>query len=797
MGPPLSDAAAVRASIARRVLGDDAAPALRIGAFTLRPAQRRTLAAVRAALDEFGGALLADPPGTGKTVLALAVAATSGATPDATPAATRGTGGTLVVAPAALRAQWLAQAARAGVPIAFRSFESLSRGPARERPALLVVDEAHHAREPATRRHAHLAALCERSRVLLLTATPVVNRLADRDALLSLFLGARARALDDAARGRCIVRRRGTDDGLPPVGRFAPLRAGREDVALDAAIAAALRALPPPLPLPDGAAATALVRMSLAMAWQSSLAALDAALRRRVQRGEAMRDLLRAGRAPSRAALRHWTLHTDATQLALPLLVGEPGTPAPDAMARLDAHLRAVRALRALVGPRVAADAGARAAAVRALLDAHPARRIVLFARHAETVRALYDALRDVPGVVAIIGARVRAAAGRWSRDEVLRALGPRAPRPRDARAIRLLLTSDVLAEGVELQGADVVVHADLPWTPARLEQRLGRVRRQGRASREVLETRFTAPPAARALVRLGARLARKERARTRAVRAAESRGRIAEALAAWRSAWITARHVAAPGDTAAHGDARSPAAASAAIVRAPRAGFLAAVPIDGRWRLVAGWRAAGRWRVSSAPQRIWPLVRAAGRGRAGRDQAPAPCHEDVTRDAALHAVACRVLHRWRVRREARAIAGVDTHHGSPLDEGSGAAAVRVRRIRARLAALLSRAPTLERAALAARHAAWTARVARPMPAARERRLDALLRADIAAADFARRLAALFDADPDAPGDTKGAPSVDDAPRDIPMLLLSPGAPRPAAPAPAPPSASPGSAAPR
>ena len=158
----MSDAAAARAMLARRVLDPPDEAHTRVGAFTLRAEQRRTLAAVRAALEEFGGALLADPPGTGKTIVALAVAAV-------TTAPARGDDGarTLVVAPATLRAQWAAQAARAGVPITFRSLESLSRGAARERPGLVIVDEAHHLREPATRRHAHLAGLCEGTRVLL------------------------------------------------------------------------------------------------------------------------------------------------------------------------------------------------------------------------------------------------------------------------------------------------------------------------------------------------------------------------------------------------------------------------------------------------------------------------------------------------------------------------------------------------------------------------------------------------------------------------------------------------------
>src|SRR4029077_7705095 len=40
--------------------------------------------------------------------------------------------------------------------------------------------------------------------------------------------------------------------------------------------------------------------------------------------------------------------------------------------------------------------------------------------------------------------------------------------------------TTDVLSEGLNLQEASVVVHLDYPWNPARLDQRVGRVRRLG-----------------------------------------------------------------------------------------------------------------------------------------------------------------------------------------------------------------------------------------------------------------------------------------------------------------------------
>jgi hypothetical protein len=578
--------------IARAWLGGaDEPPGL--GGFTLRPAQREVVGRVRGALREFGIALLADPPGAGKTVVALAVA--------------RGHHDVLVAAPATLRRQWERAAARAGVAIRFASLEALSRGSVPAAGSMLIVDEAHHARTPGTMRYRVLAALAARAATLLLTATPVVNRAADRSALLALGLAERAARLDPAEQARCILRSGETRGDLPRLRRLPPLAA---PVTTDG-IGAAIAGLPAPLSIAGGGDAIALIRMSLALAWSSSLGALDRALARRLQRGAAMADLLAAGRAPTREALHHWVLSDDATQLAFADLVApahHPRDPAVDARAtlaaqraRLVAHLDAVSALRRLAHRDVGRDAQARADGIRTLATAHAGRRVVVFARHAETIRALWSALRHDPGVVAITGQRVHAAAGRWRRDEVLAALGPNgaAVDPRDPRAIRLLLTTDLLAEGVEMPGVGILVHADLPWTPARLAQRRGRIARPGGAAAEVLETRFTIPAEARAIVRLGLRLRRKRRAGRMAVRPADAPSRLMHLMRRW---------------------AKRPSRGRVATASAPREGFVAAVRTGTGILLLEGSSRPDRlgWRVTDDASRVLRACRSAGPEQAG-----------------------------------------------------------------------------------------------------------------------------------------------------------------------------------
>ncbi|MGH7553691.1 MAG: SNF2-related protein, partial [Longimicrobiales bacterium] len=136
----------------------------------------------------WGGVLVADSVGLGKTYVALALIEEE---------LNRG-GRVLVVTPAALRSQWqtpLRRIARErrGTSALWVSHTRLSRGGISPNAAkafdLVVVDEAHGFRNPATRRYRELARLCRGARVVLLTATPVNNSPLDLYAQIRLFAG--------------------------------------------------------------------------------------------------------------------------------------------------------------------------------------------------------------------------------------------------------------------------------------------------------------------------------------------------------------------------------------------------------------------------------------------------------------------------------------------------------------------------------------------------------------------------------------------------------------------------------
>lgn len=653
MADALTAAAAVRARIAAAVLEGQAEAAA--GAFVLRPSQRRTVALLRRAIAAHGGALLSDAPGTGKTVIALAV--------------TAGYGDVLVAAPAAVRAQWLQSAERAGVALRFASLEALSHGLAPRAGSLLIVDEAHHLRNAGTHRYRQVASLARDAAVLLLSATPVVNRRADRDALLALFLSPRAMTRKDVLSD--VLLRDATS-----AEQRAPLRLPDLPCAADIpGLADAISSLPPAFPTADGRSATALIALGLAMAWASSLAALDAALRRREQRGRALADSLAAGRWPTRDALRSWVLGDDSTQLALEIVVEPSQIQAPrDALPVLHRHLEAVSRMRGLIAGYIAQDSGARANALVALLDELAPLRVLVLAHHAETVRALHRQLRHLPGVVAITGTRVLAASGTWSRAEILTALGPGALpyRADDPLGIRLLIATDLLAEGVELQGCAALVHGDPTWTPARLEQREGRVLREGQRA-QVRIAQFRLPAAAAPLLALRERLAAKRRARVTAAAPADA----ARALRTRLSKWLTIP--------------RTPAADSLrlqlfpterlAAVCSRQAGFLAVVRIAGELKLLGGLATGRRWRVTTDPAALLTLIELAGGVSARLERRHVQCVR-------------RVLRRWLTQRAARR-----TLRGeSALDDALA------RRLRRRLDTALAAEPLARRTELSA---AW------------------------------------------------------------------------------------------
>jgi superfamily II DNA/RNA helicase len=151
-------------------------------------------------------------------------------------------------------------------------------------------------------------------------------------------------------------------------------------------------------------------------------------------------------------------------------------------LAAVRAHEAAVRDLLATLDSSPDPDVD-RAAAIRAIRARHDGERVIAFAESAETVEALFRLLRSDAGVAMLRARGATVAGGALTRQEALSQFAPSAQgaaEPPRSKRIELLVATDLLSEGVNLQDASVVIHLDLPWNPARLEQRVGRVSRIG-----------------------------------------------------------------------------------------------------------------------------------------------------------------------------------------------------------------------------------------------------------------------------------------------------------------------------
>lgn len=458
-------------------------PPAHLGTITLRMDQRLIVGRAEAALARDGGCIIADEVGRGKSYVALAIAQRWRAP--------------LVVAPASLRDGWALAMQRSGVACAFVSHEMLSRGwsPTLDHDGI-VVDESHHFRNPATRRHATLARIGAFAPLVLLSATPVQNSARDLVAQLSLYLGASATQLTPQQLGARVLRGVPlTDDTLPAV---APPRWLRPEVD-DGLVLDALLALPLPPRVADGGDAGALREISMVRAWASSRAALRRLVLRRQRAAVAIEQCLETDRVPSRAELQSWTEGDDAVQLGFAALLAERATDEIDTGSALEHVAGERKALTRLL--RMLADTDdpdqARADALRTVRAQFAGAGVIAFAESASTAREYYVRLAAGGGVGLLTARGARIVSGAITRRELLARFAPVAQGARPVaphERVSLLITTDILAEGVNLQDASIVVHLDLPWNPARLAQRLGRVRRPG--GRLLVHSYLMAPPA-------------------------------------------------------------------------------------------------------------------------------------------------------------------------------------------------------------------------------------------------------------------------------------------------------------
>lgn len=128
--------------------------------------------------------------------------------------------------------------------------------------------------------------------------------------------------------------------------------------------------------------------------------------------------------------------------------------------------------------------------------------KVIVFSYFADTVDWIVEYLKiKLDSVKGLAGYRGRLASvsgdesrGGIAREDAVYGFAPRsseAPPGKDTDRFDLLVTTDVLAEGVNLQQARHIINFDLPWNPMRLVQRHGRIDRIGSPHKDVFLTCF------------------------------------------------------------------------------------------------------------------------------------------------------------------------------------------------------------------------------------------------------------------------------------------------------------------
>lgn len=143
---------------------------------------------------------------------------------------------------------------------------------------------------------------------------------------------------------------------------------------------------------------------------------------------------------------------------------------------------------------------------VRLLTEKHPTEKVLIFSQFADTVRYLESELQ-AQGIAAVAGATGGSA-------DPTRLAWQFSPVSNDKRAevskeqeLRVLVATDILSEGQNLQDAAIVINYDLPWAIIRLIQRVGRIDRIGQRAETIRCYSFLPAEGIERIIQLRARV--------------------------------------------------------------------------------------------------------------------------------------------------------------------------------------------------------------------------------------------------------------------------------------------------
>lgn len=136
----------------------------------------------------------------------------------------------------------------------------------------------------------------------------------------------------------------------------------------------------------------------------------------------------------------------------------------------------------------------------------HAADKVLVFTQFADTVRYLSQKLKErgIEKLEGVTGDHPNPTNVAWRFSPVS---NDKRDQISDADELRIVVTTDVLSEGHNLQDCSVVVNFDLPWAIIRLIQRAGRVDRIGQESETIRCYSFLPADGVERIIRLRARV--------------------------------------------------------------------------------------------------------------------------------------------------------------------------------------------------------------------------------------------------------------------------------------------------
>lgn len=145
-------------------------------------------------------------------------------------------------------------------------------------------------------------------------------------------------------------------------------------------------------------------------------------------------------------------------------------------------------------------------ALVDLLTKQHPNDKVLIFTQFADTVRYLTEQLKahGITAIEGVTGDDNDPTVYAWRFSPVS---NDRRNQVDSAQELRILIATDVLSEGQNLQDAAIVVNYDLPWAIIRLIQRAGRVDRIGQRSDSIYCYSFLPAEGIERLIRLRERV--------------------------------------------------------------------------------------------------------------------------------------------------------------------------------------------------------------------------------------------------------------------------------------------------